>query len=58
MLERWRNDPEYRALVTETAQEQWQKPEFRVLMIEVLKAARRKQLAQASSSNEKIPPKL
>ena len=53
MLERWRNDPEYRALVTETAQEQWQKPEFRVLMIEVLKAARRKQLAQANSSNDR-----
>ena len=56
--ERWRNDPEYRARISKAMRARWQQPEFRSLMIEFLKAAKRKQSAPAGSSNEKIPPKV
>jgi len=53
MRELWRNNPEFRALISKATRERWRKPEFRIQMIEVLKAARRKQLAGADSSNDR-----
>jgi len=38
MLKRWRN-PEYQALISEMMRECWQKPEYRVPVIEAIKAA-------------------
>jgi hypothetical protein len=58
MLERWRNDFEYRALMSEVTREHWSDPKFRALMseamrerwpewqvpvLEILKGAKRKQ---------------
>jgi len=56
MLERWRNDPEFRALQREATREHWRKPEFRAQMIEVLKANNirlAKRSAPAGSSNDR-----